>query len=182
MVRSHAGTRQGSAAVIFRPMRASRLLLAALCLPLGLGGCQRDRGGVCGLTAIAGATMLLQEFGVPGQTLGVPPGGLPPQVVARVAAGPALTGVVGRAADSSWLIGLEGDVPATIRIRFGVLILDPAGSTRGVMLYESEPIRGAPPIGQISIDTLMLPLLGIQLDPSRFEDPRCPLFPDTLRP
>jgi hypothetical protein len=27
-----------------------------------------------------------------------------------------------------------------------------------------------------------LPLLGIQLDPARFEDPRCPLFPDSLLP
>ncbi|MBK8005892.1 MAG: hypothetical protein IPK12_18745 [Gemmatimonadetes bacterium] len=48
------------------------------------------------------------------------------------------------------------------------------------MLFEAEPIKGAPPIGRVAVDTLMLPLLGIQLDPARVEDPRCPLFPDSL--
>ena len=50
------------------------------------------------------------------------------------------------------------------------------------MVYESAPIRGAPEIGRLSVDTLVLPLLGIQLDPVRYEDPNCPFFPDsTLR-
>ena len=64
----------------------------------------------------------------------------------------------------------------------GVLVLDLDGRARGVMLFESEPIRGAPTIGQVNADSLMLPLLGIQLDPARFEDPRCPLFPDSILP
>jgi len=124
--------------------------------------------------------MLLQEFGVPDQTLGVPPVSLPPRLVARVAAGPAFETVVGRTADSQWVIGVEGSLPAAIKPGFGVLILDRAGKARGVMLYESDPIRGAPPIGRLAVDSLMLPLLGIQLDPARFEDPRCPLFPDSV--
>ena len=124
--------------------------------------------------------MLLQEFGVPDQTLGDPPDRLPPRLVVRVAAGPAFEGIVGRAADSAWLVGLQGPVPANIVPKFGVLVLDPDGRARGVMAYESEPIRGAPVIGQLNVDSLMLPLLGIQLDPGRFEDPRCPLFPDSV--
>ena len=55
-------------------------------------------------------------------------------------------------------------------------------TARGVMVFESEPIRGAPTIGQVNADSLLLPLLGIQLDPARFEDPRCPLFPDSILP
>ncbi len=151
-------------------------------LPLaGLIACGTSRsGGACGITAIAGATMLLQEFGTPDQTLGVPPATLPPRLVARVAAGPAFESVVGRTADSGWVIGIEGSMPVRIKPRFGVLILDLKGAARGVMVYESEPIRGAPEIGRLSVDTLMLPLLGIQLDPARFEDPGCPLFPDSV--
>jgi hypothetical protein len=124
--------------------------------------------------------MLLQEFTVPEQTLGEPPVELPPRLVARVAAGPAFAAVVGRTPDSAWVIGIDGSLPATIKPQFGVLVLDKAGKARGVMVYESEPIRGAPPIGKLAIDSLMLPLLAIQLDPGRFEDPRCPLFPDSL--
>ena len=155
---------------------------AILTLPLvGLLACgSRNAGGACGITAIAGATMLLQEFGVPDQTLGAPPTTLPPRLVARVAAGPAFESVVGRTADNGWVIGVEGPIPAPIKPRFGVLILDRKGGARGVMVFESEPIRGAPEIGRLSVDTLMLPLLGIQLDPTRFEDPDCPLFPDSV--
>ncbi|HSB55100.1 MAG TPA: hypothetical protein VLD58_12120 [Gemmatimonadales bacterium] len=158
-------------------MRRS-LLVTGLAL---LSACGPPRGGgACGLTAIAGATMLLQEFGVAGQTLGDPPTSLPPHLVARVAVGPAFDAVVGRTADSGWVIGIDGDVPPNIKPGFGVLVLDPAGKARGVMVYESDPIQGAPTIGKLSIDTLMLPLIGIQLDPARVEDPRCPLFPDSV--
>lgn len=155
------------------PLLAGFLLLAA-CSP------SKGGGGACGLTAIAGATMLLQEFGVEGQTLADPPTGLPPRLVARVAVGPAFEAVVGRTADSGWVIGVDGHIPSTIKPGFGVLVMDPTGLARGVMIYEADPIQGAPPIGRLSVDTLMLPLLGIQVDPARVEDPRCPLFPDSI--
>ncbi len=171
------GGRQGSGRVTLFDMRHAILLWPLV----GLLGCSQGRSsGACGITAIAGATMLLQEFGVPDQTLGSPPANLPPRLVARVAAGPAFESVVGRMADSGWVIGVEGPIPERIKPRFGVLILDPKGTARGVMVFESEAIRGAPQIGRLSVDTLMLPLLGIQLDPSRFEDPACPLFPDSV--
>jgi hypothetical protein len=154
------------------------LFLLPLALVAACGG--GNRAGACGITAIAGATMLLQEFGVPEQTLGTPPTELPPRLVARVAAGPAMDAVVGRTEDGSLLIGVEGSVPGAIKPRFGVLVLDPSNHARGVMLYESEPIKGAPVLGRIALDSLMLPLLGIQLDPGRFEEPACPLFPDSI--
>jgi hypothetical protein len=154
--------------------------LTALALVAAIGCGPQRTGGACGITAIAGATMLLQEFGIPDQTLSAAPPGLPPRLVARVAAGPAFEAVVGRTADSGWVIGVEGSPPAPIRPGFGVLIIDPSGRARGVMLYESEPLRGAPVIGLVALDTLMLPLIGIQLDPARFEDPGCPLFPDSV--
>jgi hypothetical protein len=161
-------------------MSHSRLLPLAAVLLAACGGDGRS-GGVCGLTAIAGATMLLQEFAVPNQTLGAPPATLPPRLTARIAAGPAFDAVTGRTSDSTWVIGVQGPLPPAIRPGFGVLILDPRGQALGVMIYEAEPIRDAAAIGRLAVDTLMLPLLGIQLDPARFEDPRCPLFPDSVR-
>jgi hypothetical protein len=158
-----------------------RKLAPLLALAAGLAECGKAPSqGPCGIAAIAGATMLLQEFGVPRQTLGSPPANLPPKLVARVAAGPALPAIVGRANDSTWLIGLDQPLPSRIRAGFGVLVLDPQGRARGVMVYESEPIRGAPLIGKLATDSIMVPLLGIQVDPTRFEDPGCPLFPDSL--
>lgn len=154
------------------------LALASL---LAVAACSAPRGGgACGLTAIAGATMLLQEFGTPGQTLGEPPATLPAHLVARVAAGPAFEAVVGRTSDSGWVIGIDGTLPATIKPGFGVLVLDLSGKARGVMVYESEPLKGAPLVGKLAVDSLMLPLIAIQLDPAKVEDPRCPLFPDSI--
>jgi len=158
-------------------MRKTVLLLL---LPLAACGQGERRGGACGLTAIAGATMLLQEFSIPNQTLGDPPATLPPRLVARVAAGPAYEAVVGRTEEGSWVIGVEGSLPPTVKPGFGVLILDSASVAQGVMIYETDPIPGAPVIGRLAVDTVMLPLIGIQLDPARFSDPNCPLFPDSV--
>ena len=59
---------------------------------LALAGCG-DREGSgragCGIAALAGPTLLLSEFNVPNQTLGMPPATLPETLVARFAAGPA---------------------------------------------------------------------------------------------
>jgi hypothetical protein len=161
-------------------MRPRLALTPFLALAVACGGGSSKGGGACGLTAIAGVTMLLQEFGTPGQTLGEPPANLPPRLVARVAAGPAFEAVVGRTADSGWVIGIDGTIPSTIKPGFGVLVLDLSGKARGVVVYESEPLKGAPLIGKLAVDSLMLPLIAIQLDPAKIEDPRCPLFPDSV--
>ena len=63
---------------------------------------------------------------------------------------------------------------------FGVLVQDQKEQARGVMLYEGTPIEGAPEIGTVSVGDVPVPLIGIQLDPAKIEDPRCPLFPDSV--
>ncbi len=152
------------------------LLLAAAC------GKAADRGNpACGLAALAGPTALLTQFSVPRQTLSRPPDRLPEHIVTRVVAGPALPAIVGRA-DSLLIIGVDGAIPPTIKPGYGVLVLDTAEQARGVMLYEGLPIEGAPFIGTINLGSQSLPLIGIQLDPARIEDPRCPFFPDSVLP
>jgi len=162
------------------PMPIRRLLpllvLAAAC------GKTADRGNpACGLAALAGPTALLTQFSVPRQTLSKPPAKLPERLVARVVAGPALPAIVGRS-DSLLVIGVEGTVPANTKPGYGVLVLDTAEQARGVMLYEGNPVEGAPPIGTVSLGSETLPLIGIALDPARIEDPRCPFFPDSVLP
>ncbi len=130
---------------------------------------------------MAGPTALLTQFSIPRQTLSRPPRDLPERLVTRVVAGPALPAIVGRA-DSLLLIGVEGAVPPAIQPGYGVLVLDTLAKARGVMLYEGAPVEGAPPMGTITVGAATLPLIGIQLDPARIEDPRCPFFPDSVLP
>jgi hypothetical protein len=86
---------------------------------------------------------------------------------------------VGRA-DSLWIIGLQGQLPVNVKAGYGVLIQDLTGKARGVMLYEGTPVEGAPEIGSVSVGEGNVPLIGIQLDPAKIEDPNCPLFPDSV--
>jgi hypothetical protein len=148
-----------------------------------LAGCTRsgDRqpSAACGLASLAGPTALLGQFSIPDQTLGTPPRNLPERLVVRLVAGPAYSAIIGRA-DSLWIIGVEGSLPPKVKPGFGVLILDPSEKARGVVLYEGTPVEAAPEIGRVSIGNITVPLIGIQLDPAKIEDPRCPLFPDTV--
>jgi len=146
---------------------------------LGCTGGDRSGGAACGIAALAGPTMLLDEFHVPGQTLSSAPSQLPEGLVARVAAGPAYRAVVGRV-DTSLVIGVEGTFPEGDLPGFGVLILDRTANAVGVMLFMGDPLEGAPTLGQVSLADQMIPLIGIQLDPTRFQDPNCPFFPDSL--
>jgi hypothetical protein len=139
----------------------------------------RTGGAACGLAALAGPTALLTQFSVPNQTLGSPPRHLPERLVARLVAGPAYPAIVGRS-DSLWVIGVEGRLPANVKPGFGVLVMDHSGKARGVMLYEGTPVEGAPEIGKVSVGSATVPLIGIQLDPAKIEDPRCPFFPDSV--
>ena len=142
-------------------------------------GSDRGSAASCGLAALAGPTALLAQFEVPEQTLASPPDNLPERLVVRQVAGRAYPAIVGRA-DSLWIVGLQGRLPGTIKPGFGVLIQDLNGRSLGVMLYEGTPIEAAPDIGTVSVGEGSVPLLGIQLDPAKIEDPRCPLFPDSV--
>jgi hypothetical protein len=148
-----------------------------------MAGCTRsgDRpaSAACGLASLAGPTALLGQFSIPDQTLGTPPRNLPERLVVRSVAGPAYPAIVGRA-DSLWIIGVQGSLQPNVKPGFGVLVLDGNEKARGVVLYEGTPVEAAPEIGRVSVGDITVPLIGIQLDPAKIEDPRCPLFPDTV--
>jgi hypothetical protein len=166
--------------IYFLSMRMAVFPVLVLLLACGRSP-DADKAGsaACGLAALAGPTALLGQFSVPDQTLASPPRLLPERLVVRLVAGPAYPAIVGRS-DSLWVIGMEGGLPAKVKPGFGVLILDQGGKARGTLLYEGTPVEGAPQIGTVSVGNETVPLIGIQLDPARIEDPRCPFFPDTV--
>lgn len=146
-------------------------------------GCDRPSGGVpptCGMAALAGATNLLEQFTIPNQTLAASPSALPERTVVRVVADGAFPAVVGRT-DSTLVVGMEGNPPPTTRPGFGVLVVDTQDRVIGVMVYEGDPIPGAPKLGQVSMADRSIPLIGVQVDPAKIMDPNCPtLFPDSI--
>jgi hypothetical protein len=161
-----------------RVVLVAMLAFAAAC-DQSSGGSRSPSSAACGLAALAGPTALLAQFSMPDQTLASPPRNLPERLVVRMVAGPAYQAIVGRS-DSLWIIGVEGALPANVKPGFGAIVLDQSGKSRGVLLYEGTPVEGAPEIGTVSIGNLSVPLIGIQLDPAKIEDPRCPLFPDSV--
>jgi hypothetical protein len=157
----------------------SLLVLTFLLMAGCTGSGDRPTSAACGLASLAGPTALLAQFSIPDQTLGTPPRTLPERLVVRSVAGPAYPAIVGRA-DSLWIIGVEGSLPPNVKPGFGVLVLDPSEKARGVVLYEGTPVEGAPEIGRVSVGDITVPLIGIQVDPAKIEDPRCLLFPDSV--
>jgi hypothetical protein len=160
-------------------MRNAVPLLLSVAVACGAPG---DRPAVgCGIAAMATPSSVIAQFGIPEQTLSRAPAELPSRLVARVAGGGSFSAIVGRTteADSSLLVGVEGQPPEGMALGFGVLLVTPSGSARGVMLFEGLPVEGAPTIGTVSMGSSSAPLLGVEADPAAYEDPACPLFPDS---
>jgi hypothetical protein len=151
------------------------LMVAAACGDRPSGGANP----ICGVAMVAGATKLLDEFRIPNQTLSAPPRTLPERLVARFVAGPAVPAIVGRT-DSAVVVGVDSAPPSNMKPGFGVLAVDAQDRARGVMIYERDPVEGAPRIGEVSVGSTRLPLVGIQVDPARIEDPNCQFFPDSV--
>lgn len=154
--------------------------MAAVGLSFCFAGCTPSGGNAaCGITALAGATMLLDQFSIPRQTLADPPLRVPPNIPVRVAAGPALRATASLT-DEGWTVSVEG-VPGAMTPGFAVLVVSADGNPRGVMLYAGPPLSGAPIIGSVIVGSSRVPLLGLQADIGGLEDPSCPFFPDSLR-
>lgn len=158
-------------------MRAFSVVFALVVLT----GCGvSSRGTRCGIVALAGPTLLLEEFTKPGRTLAAIPDRMPPVLPVRMVAGPAQRGLVGRT-DTSWVIGVDGPLPIRSVAGFGVLVVDPVIGPEGVLLYEGNPIPGAPLLGGVHLGPRVLPLIALGAAVASFEDTRCPLFPDSLK-
>ncbi|MGE5092484.1 MAG: hypothetical protein ACM3OH_09975 [Bacillota bacterium] len=158
-----------------------RSCLVVLAGVVACSSSRKSSSTACGIAALAGPSQLISEFGVRNQTLGSPPATLPEELVARLAAGPAYRAVTGRQpGDSLWVIGVDGTLPPKVKLGYGVLVLDQQEKPRGIMLYEGLPVERAPHLGTVTMGPATVPLIGVQTDPKRFEDPACPFFPDSV--
>lgn len=157
----------------------SLLSVGGLILLSACGGRSTSNYG-CGFATVAGQSLLLEEFTRPGTTLSTLPADIPGVLPVRVALGPSFRAVAGRA-DSLLVVGIEGTLPATPVVGWGVLIVSPSGTPQGVLLYEGSPMQGAPHLGTVNAGATNLPLIGLQTDIARFQDATCPIFPDSLR-
>lgn len=158
-----------------------RTVLSAVLAVVALAGCKPSGGSsACGITALAGATMLLDQFSVPNQALSVAPAAAPEIIPVRVAAGPAYRGVAAVGADTAWTVRVEGTLPRAFTPGYGVLVVGADGRPRGVMLYSGARVRGAPVIGSVATPGVVVELIGLQTDVAGLEDPECPFFPDSL--
>lgn len=153
-----------------------RLLVLSL---LSSTACGSGGSVACGITAIAGATVLLDQFSTPRQTLSAAPVTAPEIIPVRIAAGPALRGLVSLV-EAGWAVTVEGDLPPNSSAGFAVLVLDLSGQPRGVMLYSGAQVSGAPIIGVVRVGNVEAPLLGIRADIAGLEAPGCPFFPDSV--
>ena len=157
-------------------IRAGLMAVALATVGCGPAG----RGTNCGIAALAGPTMLLEEFTRPGSTLATVPNGMPEVLPVRVVAGGAQRALVGKT-DTSWIIGVDGPLAAEPAPGFGVLVVDRATGPRGVLLYQGHPIPGAPKLGRVNLGEINIPFIGLTTQTAGFQDAGCPLFPDSLR-
>jgi hypothetical protein len=165
---------------MLRPAKSWLRLLLPLPL-LWLGACSSGKETPnCGIAALAGPSLLLEEFTKPGRTLSAVPHGMPEVLPVRMAASDAYRGIVGEA-DTTWIIGIDAPLPAKPTPGFGVLLVDVEKGPQGVLLFEGPPIARAPILGSVNAGSLNVPLIGIRTALQNFQDPHCPLFPDSLR-
>jgi len=160
-------------------MRISLAWLLALVPLSGCGGA-RSGGYGCGFATVAGQSLLLEQFSRPGAVLAALPATIPEALPVRIALGPAFRSVAGRS-DTMLVVGVEGDLPPTPAVGFGVLVVSNEGQVQGILLYEGSPIQGAPILGHVNAGNRDLPLIGLRLDVAGFQNASCPIFPDSLR-
>lgn len=162
-------------------MRPTLLALPAI-LAVACGEGNPENSASCGLAAMAGATMALEEFRGGTKVLVQVPPELQGTVPARVVGyGTTAATVVAGDDGPMVLYGGEGfpQLPG-----FGlVLVEDSTDTFKGVLIYQSEPPRGYPALGGVSSGTYAIPLYGLRVNWRAVSTPRCPLFAaiDTLR-
>jgi hypothetical protein len=163
-------------------MTRHHLALASFILTAACAGSKGRTS--CGIAALAGPSLLVEEFTKPGRTLAAVPEKMPEVIPVRMAAGPGYRGIVGQVVgktEANWVIGVDSPLPEKPKIGYGVLVDDPTSGPAGVLLFEGVPVPGAPVLGTINAGAVNVPLIGVRASVAMFEEPGCLLFPDSLR-
>jgi hypothetical protein len=157
-----------------------------LLLPLALAACGGGRNAedspICGITAVAQANRVLDQFQARTTVLDSAPRGLDGTVAARVVGHGTGRALAARAQEGV-VLGFEGQgFPA--RPGFAVVLVDDSSEVvRGVLIFETDGPADYPQIGTVSSPTSTLPLYAMRIAWTLVSSPRCPLFatPDSAR-
>lgn len=152
-------------------------------LPLVLAACAEgdpENNPVCGISAMAGASMVLEQFATPGKILSQLPLGVEGVVPARVVGFGTARALAAPGPDGA-ILGYEGEgFPATPGFALA-LVEDSLDTFMGVLIYDLEPPQSIPQLGTVSSSTTTVPLFGLRVMWSAVSSERCPMFaaPDT---
>ncbi|UCG84931.1 MAG: hypothetical protein JSW71_13385 [Gemmatimonadota bacterium] len=129
----------------------------------------------CGIQAVAGPAMVLEQLPVAGRILTAVPEGVEGVIPARVVGYPSAHALAAQGPEGV-VLGFEGEGFPSLP-GFGLLLVEDSLETfKGVLVYETEAPRGLPMLGSISSPTMTLPVYGLRVTWSAVSDPRCPLL------
>lgn len=155
-------------------MKPRYLILVLLLVSCG----ERDpeSNPVCGISALAGATMVLNQLQETGKILQEPPAGLEGVVPARVVGYGTGHAIVAEGAEGL-ILGYEGQgFPSEPGFALA-LVEDSLDTFKGVLIYDSDPLPSSvPQLGSVSSATTTIPLHGMRVMWSAVSSERCPLF------
>jgi hypothetical protein len=135
----------------------------------------RESSPVCGISAMAGATMVLEQFSQPGKILSRIPEGVEGVVPARVV-GYGTARALARHGPDGVILAYEGEgFPATPGYALA-LVEDSLDTFKGVLIYDLDPPRQLPQLGTVSNATTTVPLFGLRVMWSAVSSDRCPMF------
>jgi hypothetical protein len=151
------------------------LPLLSLALVACGGGRNSENSAICGITAVAQANRVLEQFQARTTVLDSAPPGLEGTVAARVV-GYGTGQALAARAQEGMVLGFEGEgFPANPG--FAVTLVDDSSEVvQGVLVFENAGPADYPQIGTISSPTSTLPLYAMRITWSRVSDQRCPLF------
>ena len=159
-------------------MRLKHLILLVALIACVEG--DSENNPVCGISAMAGAAMVLEQFSVPGKILTALPYGLEGVVPARVVGYGTARALAAHGPDGV-ILGYEGEGFPAVPGYALALVEDSLDTFKGVLIYDLEPPRSIPQLGTVSSSTTTVPLFGLRVMWSAVSSERCPMFaqPDT---
>jgi hypothetical protein len=147
---------------------------------LGCAEGDPENNPVCGISAMAGASMVLEQFATPGKIMTYLPDGVEGVVPARVA-GYGTARALAAPGPDGVILGYEGEgFPATPGFALA-LVEDSLDTFKGVLIYDLEPPQNIPQLGTVSSATTTIPLFALRVMWNAVSSERCPMFapPDT---
>jgi hypothetical protein len=152
-------------------------------LPLAFVACVEgdpENNPVCGISAMAGASMVLEQFAVPSKILTELPDGVEGVVPARVTGYGTARALAASGPDGA-ILGYEGEGFPTEPGYALALVEDSLDTFQGVLIFDLEPPQSLPQLGTVSSATTTVPLFGLRVMWSAVSSERCPMFapPDT---